>query len=149
MIRTCPSCQTKNRIPAARLSDVGRCGACKATLPPVAEPLEVDAAEFGEIVRSAKVPVLVDFWAPWCGPCRMAGPEVARAAAQVAGRALVLKVNTDQQPELAGRYGVRGIPHFVVLRGGQVVVSQAGLVRGAQLVDWLGRAGMKPKATAA
>ncbi len=149
MIRTCPSCQTKNRVPAARLSDVGRCGACKAALPPVAEPLEVGAAEFGEIVRSAKVPVLVDFWAPWCGPCRMAGPEVARAAAAVAGRALVLKVNTDQQPELASRYGVRGIPHFVVLRGEQVVVSQAGLVRGAQLIDWLGRAGMKAKATAA
>jgi thioredoxin 2 len=149
VIRTCPSCQTKNRVPSARLTDVGRCGACKGALPPVAEPIEVGASEFSEIVRSAKVPVLVDFWAPWCGPCRMAGPEVERAAAAVAGRALVLKVNTDQQPELAGRFGVRGIPHFVVLQGGQVVVSQAGLVRSAQLVDWLGRAGMKPRATAA
>jgi thioredoxin 2 len=149
VIRTCPSCGTKNRVPAARLTDVGRCGACKGALAPVAEPLEVGASEFGEIVRSAKVPVLVDFWAPWCGPCRMAGPEVARAAAAVAGRALVLKVNTDQQPELAGRFGVRGIPHFVVLQGGQVVVSQAGLVRSAQLVDWLGRAGMKSRVSAA
>jgi thioredoxin 2 len=110
----------------------------------VAEPLDVDAKEFGEIVRSAKVPVLVDFWAPWCGPCRMAGPEVERAAAQAAGRALVLKVNSDQHPEITERFGVRGIPHFVVLRDGQVVVSQAGLVRSGQLLEWLSLGGMKP-----
>jgi thioredoxin 2 len=140
VIRTCPSCQTKNRIPPDRLSDTGRCGACKAPLPPLAEALEVDAREFADIVRTAKVPVLVDFWAPWCGPCRMATPEVARAAAHFAGKAIVLKVNTDEHPELSSRYGVQGIPHFVVLRDGQVVVSQAGLVRAAQLFEWIERA---------
>jgi thioredoxin 2 len=140
MIRACPACQTKNRIPPERLGATARCGACKAPLPPIDAPLEVDAHEFSAIVRAARVPVLVDFWAPWCGPCRMAAPEVERAAAQTAGQALVLKVNTDQHPELSTRFGVRGIPHFVVLRGGRVVVSQAGLVRAAQLVDWIHRA---------
>jgi len=140
VIRTCPSCQTKNRVPPERLSDTGRCGACKAPLPPLTEALEVDAREFGEIVKTAKVPILVDFWAPWCGPCRMAAPEVARAASLRAGKAIVLEVNTDSYPELASRFGVRGIPHFVVLRGGEVIVSQAGLVRAAQLVAWIDRA---------
>lgn len=141
VLRRCPSCGAQNRVPVEHLTDAGKCGACKAHLPASNEPIDANALLFNAVVGAAKVPVLVDFWAPWCGPCRAAAPEVHQAAAQTAGRALVLKVNTDEQPALAGRYGVSGIPNFVVLRGGRVVQQQAGLVRAAQLVAWLDQAG--------
>src|SRR5690348_13739267 len=115
VIRACTNCGQRNRIPAKHLSDTGRCGACKSSLPAVAEPLAVDDAQFDEIIRGATVPVLVDFWADWCGPCHKAAPEVARTAADMAGKALVIKVDTERYPQLAARYNVRGIPNFVVL----------------------------------
>jgi thioredoxin 2 len=137
MTRACPACQRPNRIPARHLADTGRCGACRAALPPVDVPLDVDGAAFDEITREAGVPVLVDFWAPWCGPCRMAAPAVKSVAGEVAGRALVLKVNTDEHPAVAARYGVRGIPNFVVLRQGQVVHQQAGVASAEDMARWL------------
>src|SRR5687767_689320 len=114
MVRTCPTCGQKNRVRAAHLASNVRCGKCKTTLGPSAEPIDVDAQLFDEIVRDAKVPVLVDFWAEWCGPCKMAAPEVRKLATEVAGRALVLKVDTERHPEIAARYKVQGIPNFVV-----------------------------------
>ena len=137
VIRTCVHCKQKNRIPAKHLSDTGRCGSCKAPLPPVAEPVAADAALFDEVVQSAKVPVLVDFWADWCGPCKAAAPEVARTAADMAGKAIVLKVDTEANPQLSARYQVRGIPNFLVLSGGRTVFQQAGLVGHEQMEQWL------------
>src|SRR5512134_1016211 len=137
MIRTCEHCGQKNRVAAANLTSRVRCGRCKRDLDTIATPIEVDATLFDEIVTGARVPVLVDFWAAWCGPCRMAAPEVARVARDNAGRALVLKVNTDEQTELAERHRVRGIPFFLVFRDGRVVNQQAGVVSHEQMKRWL------------
>jgi thioredoxin 2 len=141
MILTCPNCGKKNRSPAERLADFGRCGACKTQISPVARPIDADAEIFREVVGSAKVPVLVDFWAAWCSPCKMAAPEVEKTAADMAGRALVLKVDTERSPQVAAQYGVQSIPNFVVLKGGLIVHQQPGVVPSAQMKQWLKHAG--------
>jgi thioredoxin 2 len=140
LVRTCAACGAKNRVPAEHLSHTGRCGSCKTPLPPADQPLPVDPAAFEEIAGKAPVPVLVDFWAAWCGPCRMAAPEVEALAREMAGRAVVLKVDTEQYPELAARFRVEGIPNFVVLRNGRVVLQQAGVVPRSEMRRWLEQA---------
>jgi thioredoxin 2 len=133
MIRTCSHCAAKNRVPARHLASTGHCGTCKKPLPPLNEPLDVDATLFAEITGDASVPVLVDFWAPWCGPCKMAAPAVAKAAGNLGGKAIVLKVNTDEMPALAAKFNVRGIPNFALFKDGKLEWQQAGLLSQQQL----------------
>jgi thioredoxin 2 len=140
MIRPCPTCGANNRVPAKHLSNTGRCGSCKAVLPPVSEPIEVDATAFAEITREAKVPVLVDFWAAWCGPCRIAAPEVHELAREMAGRGLVLKVNTEECPTLAAQFRVQSIPYFVLLRRGIIIAERTGVVPRAEMRRWFAMA---------
>jgi thioredoxin 2 len=125
VILTCTSCGKRNRVPFG--SREARCGDCRTPLPSAAEPIEVpDAASFDALVRSASLPVVVDFWAPWCGPCRMVAPELARVAADNAGRYLVVKVNTDEIPELGDRFGIRSIPTMTVFLNGREAARTSG-----------------------
>ncbi len=136
MLRTCPACGAHNRIPPTKLAAVGKCGKCGAALPASAAPIDVgDVATFDAIVAGSPVPVVVDFWAPWCGPCRMTAPEVKHAAADLAGRAVIVKIDTDKVPALAQRYQVSGIPNFAVFRGGKLAHQQAGALKAPQIVS--------------
>ena len=127
IVVACPSCAKKNRIQYERLGDPVRCGSCQHALAPPAAPIEIDtAADFDRLVSRASLPVVVDFWAPWCGPCRMVAPELVKVAARAAGRFLVVKVNTDAVPELGQRFGIRSIPTMAVFAEGREAARTSG-----------------------
>src|SRR2546427_12896967 len=127
VIVACPSCGQKNRVVYERLSAPFRCGRCKRELSPPSEPVEIGgAADFDRVIANASVPVVVDYWAPWCGPCRMVAPELQKVAARQAGHAVVGKVNTDELPDLGERFNIRSIPTLAGFAGGKEVSRAPG-----------------------
>lgn len=135
----CASCGAFNRVPAQRPAGDATCGKCKAVLDLSGKPQEVDSAAFQRAVASSPVPVVVDFWAPWCGPCRAAAPILEQVGREQAGKALVLKVNTDQHPEPSAQLGIRGIPTFIVFKNGTEKARQAGVLPGSAMSQWVTR----------
>ena len=126
VLTACPSCGSTNRLSYRSLERRARCGKCQTTLSAPSSPIEVSTAHFDAMIAAASVPVVVDFWAPWCGPCRAMAPEFEKVAKNLAGDALVVKVNTDTEPELGERFGIRSIPTIAVFRDGREVTRAAG-----------------------
>ena len=123
----CPSCSQNNRMRYEQLGDRTRCGHCRQALAPLAVPVEIgSAADFDRVVSRASIPVVVDYWAPWCGPCRTMAPELAKVAARAAGRLLVVKVNTDAVPEPGQRFRILSIPTLAVFVDGREAARTSG-----------------------
>jgi len=132
----CPACHTVNRVLRERLGPGANCGSCKAPLVSP-QPIELASANFDRHVESNDLPVVVDFWAAWCGPCRMMAPVFDRAARELASEARVAKVDTERDPTLAARYGIRSIPTLIAFRNGREVARQSGALPLPQLVQWI------------
>lgn len=131
----CPSCGAINRIPAGRPAAAARCGACKQPLF-TAAPVEVDGAMFERQITRGSIPVLVDVWAPWCGPCRVMAPAFAQAAGELEPAMRLLKLNSEKEPEVAGRLGIRSIPTMLLFAGGREVARVSGAMGTGAIVQW-------------
>ena len=141
MVVTCGACGQKNRVLFGRLGDTIRCGRCKSDLSATGTPLEVAAsADFDRLVSQSSIPVVVDYWAPWCGPCRMVAPELAKVAARAQGKFLVIKVNTDALSDLGERFNIRSIPTMAVFANGREVRRTSGARPAADIESFIAQA---------
>lgn len=138
-IVACPSCGKKNRVPASS-KGLPQCGHCKAKLPWLVDATDADFAQ----VVDTRLPVIVDLWAPWCGPCRMVAPILEKVSVKYAGKLKVVKVNVDENPRLQARFQAQSIPTMVLLKDDQVVAKQVGAMPQPQLENWLATQGIKP-----
>ncbi|MCC7278752.1 MAG: thioredoxin TrxC [Chromatiaceae bacterium] len=134
----CPHCDAVNRVPAERLGEEAKCGKCRAPLFAGA-PLALDEGRFAKHLGRGDLPLVVDFWAPWCAPCRAMAPAFEAVARRIEPRARLIKVNTEEAQALAGRYGIRSIPTLVVFRGGREVARTSGAMDAAALENWIRR----------
>jgi thioredoxin 2 len=132
----CPHCHTTNRVARARLDDAATCGKCRRPLLS-GEPFALDAANFDRHVGASELPLVVDFWAPWCGPCRMMAPAYEQVAAKLAPRVRLAKVDTEAEPAIAARFGIRSIPTLVVFRDGREIARTSGALGAPQLTQWI------------
>jgi thioredoxin 2 len=132
----CAHCATTNRVPRARLGDGAKCGNCKELLL-TGKPFELSKATFERQIETTDLPLVVDFWAPWCGPCRMMAPAYEQAAAQLAPGIRLAKLNTEDEPELAARFGIRGIPTLIAFANGKEVARQSGALDLSRLLAWI------------
>lgn len=132
----CPHCHAINRVPAARLGQAPNCGQCHRPLFD-AHPLELTAATFDKHISRNDIPVLVDFWAPWCGPCKMMAPQFAQAAGLLEPQVRLAKVNTEAEQGLGAQYGIRSIPTLALFRGGREIARQPGAMGAQDIVNWV------------
>jgi len=136
MLIVCARCRTTNRVPDSRLAEAPTCGQCKQELLPAA-PVALDDASFDKVVAKTELPIVVDFWAAWCGPCRMMAPAYEQAAAKVAPGVHLAKVDTEAEPEIASRFAIRSIPTLVAFRNGREIARQSGALPLPQLMQWI------------
>jgi len=131
----CPACGATNRVPESRLGEDPVCGKCKRSLFD-GHPVALDAAAFERQVGASDIPVVVDFWAPWCGPCRTMAPHFERAASELEPHVRLAKLNTEEAQSIAARYGIRSIPTLIAFKNGREIARQAGAMDAASIVRW-------------